>query len=138
MYSLFSSFFLCNHLNVPCDELRQRRNLRFLPIQAAILRAVQNVLVVKLPAQGGVVVAGAVSGWSYTADPARAISAYSMDGTGDTPTARAGATPICTLAANEVASVRYVVYMEGCDANCIDEAQARDVVLQLAFAAAKA
>ena len=78
------------------------------------------------------------SGWTYTADPARAISAYSMDGTGDTPTARAGATPICTLAANEVAGVHYVVYMEGCDANCIDEAQARDVVLQLAFAAAKA
>lgn len=89
-------------------------------------------------AQDGAVVAGAASGWSYTADPARAISSYSMDGTGDTPTARAGATPICTLAANEVASVRYVVYMEGCDANCIDEAQARDVVLQLAFAAAKA
>lgn len=81
-------------------------------------------------AQDGAVVAGAASGWSYTADPARAISAYSMDGT--------GATPICTLAANEVASVRYVVYMEGCDANCIDEAQARDVVLQLAFAADKA
>lgn len=81
---------------------------------------------------------GNTSGWTYTADPARAISAYSMDGTGDTPAARAGATPICTLAANEVASVRYVVYMEGCDANCIDEAQARDVVLQLAFAAAKA
>ena len=89
-------------------------------------------------AQDGVVVAGGASGWSYTADPARAISAYSMDGAGDTPTARAGATPISTLAANEVASVRYVVYMEGCDANCIDEAQARDVVLQLAFAAAKA
>ena len=89
-------------------------------------------------AQDGVVVAGGASGWSYTSDPARAISAYSMDGTGDTPTARADATPICTLAANEVASVRYVVYMEGCDANCIDEAQARDVVLQLAFAAAKA
>ena len=84
-------------------------------------------------AQDGVVVAVGASGWTYTADPARAISAYSMDGTGDTPTARAGATPICTLTANEVASVRYVVYMEGCDANCIDEAQARDVVLQLAL-----
>lgn len=89
-------------------------------------------------AQDGVVVAAGASGWTYTANPARAISAYSIDGTGDTPTARAGATPICTLAANEVASVHYVVYMEGCDANCIDEAQARDVVLQLAFAAAKA
>ena len=89
-------------------------------------------------AQDGVVMAGGALGWSYTADPARAINAYSMDGTGDMPTARAGSIPICTLAANEVASVRYVVYMEGCDANCIDEAQARDVVLQLAFAAAKA
>lgn len=89
-------------------------------------------------AQDGVVVAAGALGWTYTADPARSISAYSMDGTGDTPAARAGATPICMLAANEVANVRYVVYMEGCDANCIDEAQARDVVLQLAFAAAKA
>ena len=62
----------------------------------------------------------------------------SMDGTGDTPTARAGATPICTLAANEVASVRYVVYMEGCDANCIGEAQSKAVSLQFAFAGAKA
>lgn len=59
---------------------------------------------------------------------------FTCDDLGNT----AGATPICTLAANEVASVRYVVYMEGCDVNCIDEAQARDVVLQLAFAAAKA
>ena len=89
-------------------------------------------------AQDGVVVAAGASGWTYTAAPARAISAYSMDGTGDTPTARAGSAPFCTLSANEVASVRYVVYMEACDAICFDEAQARDVGLQLAFAAAKA
>ncbi len=88
-------------------------------------------------AQDGVVVAGSGS-WSYTADPAQAINAYAMDGNGDTPAARAGAQPICTLAADEVATVRYFVYMEGCDANCITQAQARDLTLQLAFAAAKA
>ena len=88
-------------------------------------------------AQDGVVVAGSGS-WNYTADPSKSISSYAMDGNGDTPTARAGAQPICTLAANEVATVRYFIYMEGCDANCITQAQARDLTLQLAFAAAKA
>lgn len=88
-------------------------------------------------AQDGVVVAAGASGWTYTADPARSIAPTAWTAPATRPR-RAGATPICTLAANEVASVRYVVYMEGCDANCIDEAQARDVVLQLAFAAAKA
>lgn len=88
-------------------------------------------------AQDGVVVAGS-GGWNYTTDPAASISAYAMDGNGDTPAARAGATPVCTLAANEVATVQYFIYMEGCDANCITQAQARDLTLQLAFAAAKA
>ena len=41
-------------------------------------------------AQDGVVVAAGASGWTYTANPARAISAYSMDGTGDTPTGARG------------------------------------------------
>ena len=88
-------------------------------------------------AQDGVAVAGS-SSWNYTADPAQAINAYAMDGNGDTPAARAGAQPICTLAADEVETVRYFIYMEGCDANCITQAQARDLTLQLAFAAAKA
>ena len=88
-------------------------------------------------AQDGVVVQGAGS-WAYAADPARSISSYSMNGDGDAPSARAGAEPLVTLAANEVAAVQYFVYMEGCDANCINEAQARDLSLQLAFAAAKA
>ena len=61
-----------------------------------------------------------------------------MEGSGNTPTARAGATPLFTLGANEVASVRYFVYMEGCDANCINEAQSKDISLQFAFAGAKA
>ncbi|WP_294418622.1 hypothetical protein [uncultured Senegalimassilia sp.] len=88
-------------------------------------------------AQSDVVVSGQGS-WSYVADPAQSVSAYSMDGSGDTPTARSGATPLFTLGADEVASVRYFVYMEGCDANCIGEAQSQAISLQFAFAGAKA
>lgn len=51
---------------------------------------------------------------------------------------RLGQQPLFTLGANEVASVRYFVYMEGCDANCITEAQSKNFTLQFAFAGAKA
>lgn len=85
----------------------------------------------------GVVVGGS-GAWSYVDDPARVIGDYTMDGSGDTPVARAGATPLYTLAADEVARVRYFVYMEGCDDNCITEAQSKDITLQFAFAAARA
>ena len=88
-------------------------------------------------AQSDVVVSGQGS-WSYVADPAQSISAYSMDGSGNTPTARSGAAPLFTLGADEVASMRYFVYMEGCDANCIGEAQSKNISLQFAFAGAKA
>lgn len=88
-------------------------------------------------AQSDVVVSGQGS-WGYVADPAQSVSAYSMDGSGDTPTPRSGATPLFTLGADEVASVRYFVYMEGCDANCIGEAQSQAISLQFAFAGAKA
>ena len=88
-------------------------------------------------AESGVVVSGS-SSWSYVADPALSVGSYTMDGSGDTPQARAGAQPLCTLGADEVAHVRYFVYMEGCDENCINEAQSRDISLQFAFAATKA
>ncbi len=88
-------------------------------------------------AQDGVVVSGAGS-WAYAADPARSISSYTMDGIGDTPVARSGAQSLFTLAADEVATVQYFVYMEGCDANCITEAQSKNIALQFSFAGAKA
>lgn len=87
--------------------------------------------------QEGVVVSGTQQ-WNYVADPAQAISGYTMDGTGDTPTLRSGAQPLFTLAANEVATVRYFVYMEGCDENCINQAQLKDTTLQFAFAGSRA
>lgn len=88
-------------------------------------------------AQSNVVVSGQGS-WSYVADPAFSIGSHTMDGQGNTPVARAGAQPLFTLGAGEVASVRYFVYMEGCDENCITEAQAKNLSLQFAFAGAKA
>ena len=88
-------------------------------------------------AEDGVVVAGSGS-WSYAPDPALSIGGYTMDGEGNTPTPRSGAQAVCTLAAEEVARVDYFVYMEGCDENCIDEAQSRDLSLAFAFAAQKA
>ena len=88
-------------------------------------------------AQDNVVVSGQGS-WNYTADPARSMGAYTMDGSGNSPVLRSGAQPLFTLGANEVASVRYFVYMEGCDANCITEAQSKNITLQFAFAGAKA
>lgn len=45
----------------------------------------------------------------------------------------------CTrFAADEVVRVTYFVYMEGCDDNCSNEAQSRDISLQFAFAATRA
>lgn len=84
------------------------------------------------------VVVGGQGSWSYVADPAQSIGSHTMDGSGTSPVTRAGAQPLFTLGANEVASVRYFVYMEGCDANCITEAQSKNLTLQFAFAGAKA
>ena len=89
-------------------------------------------------ARSGVVVSGSGS-WSYVADPAVSMSSYAADASGDdSVSARSGATPLVTLSSNEVATVRYFVYMEGCDENCIDEAQSRNLQLKFAFGATKA
>ena len=91
---------------------------------------------VRTTAQDNVVVSGS-SSWSYVADPALSMDAYTMEGSESSPTVASGAQPLYTLAAGEVVRVRYFVYMEGCDGNCITQAQSKDVVLQLAFAAAQ-
>ena len=45
-----------------------------------------------------------------------------------------GEQALCTLAFKEIAKVEYWLYLEGCDENCVNEVQNRDVMLQLAFA----
>ncbi len=87
--------------------------------------------------QEGVVVSGSGS-WSYVADPAVSMGSRTMEGSESAPTVASGAQSLYTLAANEVVRVRYFVYMEGCDGNCITQAQSKDVTLQLAFAGAQA
>lgn len=47
---------------------------------------------------------------------------------------RAGANELCTIHANEIAEVEYWLYLEGCDPNCTNQVQNKDIVLQLSFA----
>ena len=68
----------------------------------------------------------------YAADPAELTAAYRAAIT-DSDVAP-GTSLLCTLAADEVGSVEYWLYLEGCDENCINVVQSRDVALQLGFA----
>lgn len=68
----------------------------------------------------------------YTADPSVGIGGYCAGGSDTQPTA--GEKRLCTLRADEIASVEYWVYLEGCDSNCINAVQARELSLQLGFA----
>ena len=75
----------------------------------------------------------------YTADPAEDIGAYlaQADGKEDT-TPRAGEQALCALQADEVASVEYWLYLEGCDTACVNAVQTRELSLQLGFAGVSA
>lgn len=46
----------------------------------------------------------------------------------------AGNVALCRLQAEEVATVEYWLYLEGCDDHCIGEVQKKDIGLQLSFA----
>ena len=46
----------------------------------------------------------------------------------------AGAKALMTLKAEEVATVEYWLYLEGCDPNCYNPVQSKDIALQLGFA----
>lgn len=41
---------------------------------------------------------------------------------------------LCTMEPNEIAAVEYWLYLEGCDTECFNPVQSRNVVLQLGFA----
>ena len=75
----------------------------------------------------------------YTADPAEDIGAYlaQADGEEDT-TPRAGEQALCALQADDVASVEYWLYLEGCDTACVNAVQTRELSLQLGFAGVSA
>jgi len=86
-------------------------------------------------AQSKVVVAGVEADGSpnYVADPCRSMSDYyAVIGAEKLP--RAGRAPLCTIQADEVVTVEYWLYLEGCDEQCINEVQERTAILRLSFA----
>ncbi len=68
---------------------------------------------------------------AFVPDPSVMLSRYWAEREDDQVIA--GHEPLCRLATNETASVEYWLYLEGCDINCINEVQSRDLALQLAF-----
>lgn len=63
---------------------------------------------------------------TFTDDPAVGLNGYIQGST--------GAKALMTLKAEEVATVEYWLYLEGCDPNCYNPVQSKDVALQFGFA----
>lgn len=83
----------------------------------------------KTVAPDGAVVVAAVDGGglpTFQNDPAVSIGNYMID--------RADANALLTLQTGEVARVEYWLYLEGCDPECHNPVQNRDVILKLGFA----
>lgn len=71
---------------------------------------------------------------TYVNDPGQDISAYMAEaGVSDT-TFTAGKEILVSLKADEVATVEYWLYLEGCDAQCSNAVQKKNSEIQLAFA----
>lgn len=68
----------------------------------------------------------------YVTDPATDFSRFYAGGDDKNPTP--GKTKICTLQAGEIAAVEYWLYLEGCDDNCYNPVQNRNITMQLGFA----
>lgn len=71
----------------------------------------------------------------FVKDPSESIVYYMATEQGaedDAP--GAGDRALCSLKAEEIATVEYWLYLEGCDEHCINEVQEREIDLQLAFA----
>ena len=63
---------------------------------------------------------------SYEEDPALSIGTY-LHGT-------ANADALLTMQTDETASLEYWLYLEGCDPECVNAVQSKDMILQLGFA----
>ena len=87
--------------------------------------------------EAGKVVASVGAGGAavYVNDPAKALSECTAQGTADE--VQAGKTALCALNDGEIAEVRFWLYLEGCDENCINSVQGKDIALQLGFAGAQ-
>ena len=87
-----------------------------------------------VPNQGTVVSSINTGGAAqYASDTSEDISAFMAGGEAGGITA--GAKTLCVLSENEICEVSYWLYLEGCDENCINVVQNKDVGFALGFAA---
>lgn len=91
--------------------------------------------------QANVVVSGIGSDGSpvYETDPSLSMAdffAIPASGTDDRPAA--GRQALCRIGAEEIVTVEYWLYLEGCDENCTNEVQNREAGIQLSFAGVEA
>ena len=70
----------------------------------------------------------------YRSDPATGLSGYMVESGSGEEDFSAGASRLVRLEADEIASVEYWIYLEGCDEQCVNEVQNRNSEIQLAFA----
>lgn len=92
-------------------------------------------------AQANVVVGGIGAGGSpeYEADPSLQMSDYfAIPATGANDRPQAGRQALCRINAEEIVTVEYWLYLEGCDENCINAVQDREAGIQLSFAGVEA
>jgi len=87
-------------------------------------------------AEGNSVVASVDGSGAATLTQDRSESLRAYYAGGNEETTLPGETALCVLAADEIGRVDYWLYLEGCDDNCYNPVQSRDVALQLAFAGA--
>ena len=94
----------------------------------------RNVDAQQTTAQANAVVSGVNADGSpvYVSDPAVTTAAYRaiVSASDVTP----GVSALCALQADEIGTVEYWLYLEGCDENCVRSVQGREVALQLGFA----
>lgn len=92
----------------------------------------------KLTVPDGGTVVSAVNGAgsaSFVRDPSVAIGDYlAVENGADDQEPEAGRQMLCTIQADEIVSVEFWLYLEGCDEQCINEVQERSTGIQLAFA----
>ena len=72
----------------------------------------------------------------YVSDPSENISDYIAQAAGNDEY-NAGANELLSLNADEVATVEYWLYLEGCDEQCVNQVQDIDSDIRLAFAGVK-
>lgn len=100
------------------------------------LGAVQNAQSNRTVPQSGTVVSSISANGqaAYTNDPAQNLSGYMAQAGTDENTFRAGATPLVLMNTDEIVTVEYWLYLEGCDDQCYNVVQNRTSEISLAFA----